>query len=309
MHAEALRLLRKPADAVAELKQSLEQHPEDVSSYEEMAKLAAESPDVVDKPAAFWLDEAIAKNPQSALAYVARAGFYLRTKLREKAWADLEQAQKCDLPDTETRSRLVGTLLGAKLLDQAREQLKAWQTQDPAAVGLWESWAYLAEKAKVPEEMYMVAEAGVKALAAQPWDFLPTAAKLLIRSGHVEEAKSYIAQMQQKDIAPAAVLYLNAFVASQEGRLRDAVGDWRKAVALGVNARQPLARALAGLGDVQSAIGELRILVTETPNDAGAHLDLAKFLAQTRDWPGAMSEAAERNSSPRTTPRRTGRRP
>ncbi len=165
MHAEALRLLRKPADAVAELKQSLEQHPEDVSSYEEMAKLAAESPDTVDKPAAFWLDEAIAKNPQSALAYVARAGFYLRTKLREKAWADLEQAQKCDLPDTETRSRLVGTLLGAKLLDQAREQLKAWQTQDPAAVGLWESWAYLAEKAKVPEEMYMVAEAGVKALA------------------------------------------------------------------------------------------------------------------------------------------------
>jgi tetratricopeptide (TPR) repeat protein len=177
MHADALRLLHKPQEAATELKEHLEKHPDDVQSYEMMGWLAKELaqsyPDIASKPADWWFDEAVVKNPRSALAYIARAGFYLRQKDRDKALADLEQAQKCDLPDTETRGRLVGGLIGAKLLDQAREQLKAWQAKDPTDLLLWRYWAELARQASglalrakdsalqasSVEEMHVVAEA------------------------------------------------------------------------------------------------------------------------------------------------------
>ena len=321
MYAEALCLLRKPKEAVAELTKILDQHPDDVQSYERMGLLANEYPDVVSKPAALWFDEAIAKNPQSALAYIARAEFHLRNSRGDDAQADLEQAQKCDLPDTETRGRLVGGLMDARLLDQAkdqpkaarfldqaREQLKAWQTKDPTEPVLWQCWTVLASRAnglalraKDPavlarsvEEMYTVAEAGLKALAAQPWDFMPGATELLILSDHIEEAKNCIAQMQQKDIAPQVTPYLEGLVADRQGRLRDAIAGWRKAIALGYRhpaVRRMLASALVRLGDTQSAIGELRILLTDVPGYLDAHLILAQLLVQTAEWQDALDQA------------------
>ena len=321
MYAEALHLLRKPKEAVAELTKILDQHPDDVRSYEKMGILANDYPDVVSKPAALWFDDAIAKNPRSALAYLARAEFYLRNSRGDDAQADLEQAQKCDLPDTETRGRLVGGLMNtrlldqtkeqpkaARLLDQAREQLKAWQAQAPAEPVLWQCWTVLASRAngmalraKDPavlarsvEEMYTVAQAGLKALAAQPWDFMPGATELLILSDHIEEARNCIAQMQQKDIAPQVTPYLEGLIADREGRLRDAITDWRKAIALGYRhpaVRRMLASALVRLGDTQSAIGELRILLTDVPGYLDAHVALAQLLVQTAEWQDALEQA------------------
>lgn len=320
-HAEALYLLRKPKEAVAELTKILDQHPDDVQSYERMGMLANDSPDVVSKPAAFWFDEAIAKNPQSALAYLARAEFRLRTNRGDDARADLEQAQKCDLPDTETRGRLVGGLMdtrfldqtreplqAAQLLDQAREQLKAWQAKDPTEPALWQCWTVLASRANglalrandpavlahSVEEMYTVAQAGLKTLAAQPWDFMPGATELLILSDHLDEARTCIAQMQQKDIAPQVTPYLEGLIADREGRLRDAVADWRKAIALGYRhpaVRRMLASALVRLGDTQSAIGELRILLTDAPGYLDGHMVLAQLLVQTAEWQDALEQA------------------
>ncbi|MCX5647396.1 MAG: tetratricopeptide repeat protein [Phycisphaerae bacterium] len=341
MHAEALRLLHKPKEAAAELKENLEKHPDDVQSYEMMGWLANELkenlekhpndvqsyevmgwlakvyPDIGSKQAVLWFDDAIAKNPRSALAYIARAGFHLWQKDRDKALADLEQAQKCDLPDTETRGRLVGGLIGAKLLDQAREQLKAWQAKDPTDLLLWQYWAELARQASglalrandpalqasTIEEMHTVAEAGLKALAAQPWDFMRMATELLVLSGHIEEAKDCIAQMRQKGVEPVTTPYLEGLVADREGRSRDAILDWRKAIALGygdptvrrllASARRLLASALAGLGDTQSAIGELRILLTDDTGNLDGHVALAQLLVQTSEWKEAQDQALE----------------
>lgn len=297
MRAEALALQRKPKEAIAELTTILEKHPEDVLSYERMGVLAEQNPDLIRQPAAAWYDEAVARNPQAALAYICRAAFHLQQSARaqaaadpaqaqterQRALADLEQAQKCDLPDTPTGLRLVAGFINVNALDKARAHLSALQAKDPKEVSLWRCRADLASRANTPEEMYTVAQDGLKALAAQPWDFMPVAAELLIRSNHVEEANECIARLRAKDIDPAAVAFLEGFLADKQGRLRDAVAAWRKAVTLGY--RQPtvrlrLAHALSRSGDIPSAIGQLRIWVADAPDSVEGHLALAQLLAQ-----------------------------
>lgn len=310
MLADALALQRKPKEAAAELTTILQKHPEDVLAYERMGVLAEQNPDTVSKPAATWYDDAVAASPQAALAYLARAGFFLRQKdryetlanpeqarkARDQAVADLEQAQKCDLSDTETRLRLVAGLKGANLLDKVREHLQALQAQDPTEVSLWRHWADLAVRTKSTDEMYTVAEAALKALAAQPWDFMPVAAELLIRSGHVEEANECISRLRKADVDPPATAFLEGLLADKEGRLRDAVASWRKAITLGY--RQPLVRlqlayALSRVGDIQSAISQLRILVADVPGNVEGRVALARLLAQTGNWPEVQDQALQ----------------
>ncbi|MCL5280970.1 MAG: tetratricopeptide repeat protein [Planctomycetes bacterium] len=322
MLADAYALQRKPKEAAAELTTILQKHPEDVLSYERMGALAEQNPDTVGKPAAAWYDEAVARNPQAALAYTVRAGFHLQQsnryqamanqeqarkerdqarihleqarKEREQALADLEQAQKHDCPDTETGLRLVAELVRANLLDRARERLQMLQAKDPTDLSLWRYRADLAVRGKSAEEMCTVAEAGLKALAAQPWDFMSAAAELLIRSGRVEEANECISRMRTKDVDPPTVALLEGLLADKQGRLRDAIAAWRKAVTLGY--RQPavrlqLAYALSRVGDIQAAIDQLRLLVVDAPNNVEGHLALAQLLAQTGNWPEAQEQA------------------
>ncbi len=296
MLADALWQQRKSNEAAAQLRTILEKHPEDVLSYERMGILAEQYPDATNRPAAAWFEEAVAQNPDSALAYLARAGFFLRRHESDKARADLEQAQKRDLSDTETRLRLVGALRSANALAPARVHLQALQAKDPTTPLLWQYWADLALRANVPDEMYTVAQAGLKALAAQPWDFMPVATELLIRSDHLEEAGGYLTQMRQRDIAPPAVAFLEGLMADKRGQLREAAASWRKAITLGY--RQPaahlmLASALTRLGDTQSAIGGLRALVTDAPGFVEGHLALAQLLVQVRDWPEVLDQARQ----------------
>jgi tetratricopeptide (TPR) repeat protein len=296
MLADALWQQRKANEAAAQLTTILTKHPDDILSYERMGALAEQYPHVVSQPAAAWFDDAVTRNPDAALAYIARADFLLRKNERDKALADLALAQQRDLSNTETRLRLVGTLRNANLLDQARTHLQALQAKDPKEPLLWQYWADVALRANVPEGMYTVAQAGLKALVAQPWDFMPVATELLIRSDHLEEAGDCIAKMRLKDIAPPATAFLEGLMADKRGQLREAVASWRKAIALGY--RQPtthmmLASALTRLGDTQSAIGELRALVTEAPNYVEGRLALAKLLAQIRDWPEVLAQARQ----------------
>jgi tetratricopeptide (TPR) repeat protein len=142
--------------------------------------------------------------------------------------------------------------------------------------------------------MHKVAEDGLKALAAQPWDFMPAAAELLIRSSHVEEANECISRMRQKDVDPPTVALLEGLLADKQGRLRDAIAGWRKAIMLGY--RQPLVRlqlayALSRSSDIQAAIDQLRILVADVPGSVEGHLVLAQLLAQTGNWPEVQEQA------------------
>ncbi len=123
-------------------------------------------------------------------------------------------------------------LIRANLLDKAREHLQTMHAKDPTDVSLWLHSADLAVRAKSTEEMYTVAETGLKTLAAQPWDFIPAATELLILSGHVEEANECISQMRKKDVDAPRAAFLEGLLADKQGRLRDAITSWRKAITL-----------------------------------------------------------------------------
>jgi tetratricopeptide (TPR) repeat protein len=298
--AGALMRQRKGAEAAAELTRIIAKDPTQVQAYELLKDLAVQRPADVNKPPAFWLEEAIARNPEAALAYVVRAHYRLQTNERTQALADLEQAEKLDLSDTDVRLRLARELLNAGALDKAREHLAALQAQKPDDQTLWSTYAELAFRSGSPEEMYTVAQTGLKNLAAQPWDFMPVAAELCIRSEHFEEAQDYLSQLRRKDILPATVAFLEGLLADKQGRLREAIASWQKAISLeetkrladrSATPRLLLSSALARSGDLQSAIGQLRVLVSEHPDHFEGHLMLTRFLVRLRDWPEAMDEA------------------
>jgi len=302
MLGDALWRLREFDKATAELKTVIAKYPNEVAAYEFMGYIAAARPEAAERPAAAWYDDAVAKNPQSALAYAARASYYLRQNAKDKAMTDLTQALACDLSDTSVRFRVIQELLNAGALDKTREQLQALQAIDKTDPRLWQFWAVLAMRTGSTDEMFTVAEEGLKA-TGEAWDFLPTATRLLIFSGRLEKVDGYLTRMREKDLDPANQAYLEGLLAEKQGRLRDAVADWQRSISLSTRAAESeeiyrrLASAFSRLGDTQSAINQLQIMLAKRPavpeqGDAApqseyvqGYLFLTQLFAQARNWP------------------------
>lgn len=287
----ALVRQRKFGEAKTELTDIIKAHPDDVFAYQAMGQLAEQRPEEANEPAAFWYDEAVGKNPDSALAYAVRATFHLRRNERSQALADLERAQECDLSDTDVHLSLVMGLIDAGQMEQAREHLEVLKTRVPTEQRVWQGWADLAFRSGSSEEMYQVAAAGLDALASQPWDFMPTAIELFIRSDHLDEAEDRLMQMRQQNMLPAVASFLEGLLAEKQGRLRDAIVAWQRGIGLGYKpprSRMLLASAFSQAGDNQSAIGQLRIVVSENPGYLEGYLALARLLARSRDWAGVL---------------------
>jgi len=300
--AMALARQSKPDEAVAELNSIVADEPNQVLAYEVLGQLAElKHGDFADTPA-HWYDEAVKNNPTVALAYMVRAGFYLRTGDSAKALAELDKAEKLDLTDTNVRLRLAAELLNARVPEKAEQHLIAVELnltearvrlhlaaeslnagepdkaqQHLIAVkeieltnqGLWNVWAQLAFRSNSKEKMLEVAENGLKSLAAVPWGFMPAAAELFTMGGDLDKATECIDKLNQKDIDPMMVATLRGLVAREKGDLRKAVEYWRQAMSLGNKSPKVqlgLARALSGLGDTQSALRELRTFVSQSPD-------------------------------------------
>lgn len=312
--AMALRGRGRWAEAATELTNLIEAHPEEVLAYEVMGELAKEHPADVNGPAAdHWFDEAVRQNPDSALAYVIRASFHLRTGDPNAALVDLKQARRLDLSDAQVRLRLVEALVNARLMDEARQELKVLQTEAPDELGLYRAWAVIAMMSDSADEMQTVAQAGLDALGEPRWDFLPAAAELFIRAGRDDKARECIAQMRAKGLRLGTVAYLEGRIAERNGRLDEAVTYWRRAIALNCDdylsyfylipspVRWVLASALERLGDPRSAIEHMRALVSDTSGSDNSrvqelHLQsrlyLAHLLAQTGDWSAVLDETS-----------------
>lgn len=302
----ALVQQRKFQEAGRVLTTLLQEHPDQIAAYEDMGRLAQIRPEDVNVPGAYWFDEAVKQNSDSALAYIIRGAFRRQMGDRSGAMADLEHAETLDLADTKVHLRLVGELIGAEAMDKAREHLKSLQAVAPKEQGLWQYWAEIAVRSGSAEEMQTVAEAGLKELATQPWDFMPVAVELLIRAGSYDQARDSIMQMKEKNVQPARGAFLEGLLAEQQGQLREAVDCWKQAIGLGYQSPQDghwgrklpfvravLASALLKLGDVQSAIGQLRTLVSQIPTYPGAYLLLARLEAQTGDWEAVLEHARQ----------------
>lgn len=309
LHGTALRGLRRWSEAASVLADLIADHPDEVLAYEEIGTLAEVRPADVNRPADYWFDEAVRQNPESALAYVIRAGFRQRSSDPNGALADLKQAETLDLSQSRVCLRLIAALVNAGAREDAKRHLKALQARAPDAQGIYQVWAVIALTSGSADEMKTVAEEGLKALAIQPWDFMPVAAELLIQAGEDEKADECLARMREKGILPSAVAYLEGRAAERQGRLQDAVNSWRRAISLNYNdflsrtygssppVRMALARALEQLGEVPSAIEQMRALVSEAlefgmlAQEARGRLYLAQLLARTGNWAGVLDEA------------------
>ena len=287
MLALALAGQREFKEAAEELKTIIKEHPEQILAYDTLGQLIEQRPeDFTDKPSQ-WFDQAVQNNPTSALAYIIRAGFYRRSQNLPKALDDLALAEKQDLSDPEVRLRLARELINSNCLEEAEVHLAALQKTSPDDENLWTTWADLALKSKSKEKMLKIAENGLKELSSQPWDFMPMATELFIRCGRLEDANDCISKMNEKDVSSSSVAFLRGLVAAEQGHLSDAVKYWRQSIESGnksVHVRLALSSALSRLGNTQSAIQQLRLLISENPSSFEGYLALAKLLAQTGNW-------------------------
>ncbi len=292
--AIALIHQRKFQNAAQELKNIIEKHPDQITAYETIGKLIEQRPEDFSQAPLSWFDEAVKNNPSSALAYIIRASFHLRSNDKDKALTDLEQAEKHDLSDPNARLRLAIEFINTNILDKAETHLVAVQNTDPANQVLWQTWVQLALKSKSKANMLKIAETGLKELSSQPWDFMPIAAELYILCDELDRASDCISKLQEKDIAPAKTAFLEGLVADRKGNSYEAAKCWYQTIQLGGKdnrIRLALAATLSRLGDKQSAIMQLRSLVSEQPNLFSGHINLARLLAETGNWAEVAEQA------------------
>ncbi len=302
---------RRFNDAAVVLTGLIKDHPEEVQAYEVMAQLAEARREDVNLPAVNWPDEAVKRNPTSALAYALRASFRLsRDRDPNAAKADLNKALTLDLSDTTVHLRVIRELLNARELDKAKANLDillAKLPKDelicPDVVELPKDlvvWQYLAEwalRSGSVAEMQKIARAGMDELKVKNVDFLPAAAELYIGAGQLQDAESCVARMREKGISPPDVAYLQGALYQKRGQPSKTVALWEEAITLGYRAagqlRMELAGVLAQMGDLQSAAEQMRILITENPTSVRPRLALITLLVQARDWPGVQEQCGQ----------------
>ncbi len=294
MLAIALINQRKFKEAANELESIIKDHPEQILAYDVLGQLIEQRPEDFSQAPRLWFDEAIKNNSSSALAYIIRGSFYLRTNDKVKALSDLEHAEKLDLSDPIIRLRLAREFINADILGKAEEYLALVQVDEPTSQPLWQTWAQLALKSQSKTKMLKIAETGLKELSSQPWDFMPAATELYIRCDELDRADDCISKLRQKDIAPATTAFLEGLVADKKVHGNEAVKCWYRAIQLGAESakvRLALAATLSRLGDKQSAIRQLRTLLSEQPNLFSARINLARLFAETGNWGEAVEQA------------------
>ncbi len=293
MLATALVRQRKFAEANSALKDIIAKDPGQILAYDMLARLSETRPEDFPAEPRRLYDEAIAKNPSSALAYIVRAAFYLRRN-DPNGLADLDQAEKLDLTDSQVRLSLAQTLVDANSPDRAEEHLAAVEAADPTNQNLWQTRARLALVTRSKAEMVQAAENGLKALASQPWDFMPLATELFIRGERFDLAEDCLSRLYQKDISPEIVAFLRGMLESEKGQIREALKYWQQAIELGYKSprvRLSVASQYSVLGDRQSVLRHLRALVTEYPNSVDGRVALARELLVAGDWVEASEHA------------------
>lgn len=292
--AMSLAAQRKFEPAAQELKNIVAEHPDQILAYESLGQLNKLRPEIFSVSPIHWLNEAVSNNPSSALAHIIRANFHFADNDRPAALADIEQAEKLDLEDSKVRLRLAKIFINMDLLDKAKKHLKLVQADNSTKLALWQTWIQLGLKSGSNEELLSVAEAGLQAMAAQPWDFMPIAAEVFIRNKNYERAQECIAQLNQKDMNPATIAFLEGLLAETKGDSYEAVKSWQRAIQLGNDSPQvqlTLASLLSRLGNAQSALQQLKTLIADNPDYIEGHLALARLSSQIGDWPKAAESA------------------
>jgi len=170
--AQAQIKLDKTAEAARTLDDTIRLHSDFVPAYEAMGMLAEQEPRDVNHPAYHWLDLAVAENPQSPAALLARAEYFLRqnqgSPLPEDFSAiesDLEQAKTMAPGQVKDNPRLEALRLllekpesaGAHLAAVRKEEEDNKEEDNPE---LWQYLAYAAIMRDMKEAEALVSDSG-----------------------------------------------------------------------------------------------------------------------------------------------------
>lgn len=285
---------RKNKQAKAQFLTVVKENPAEIEAYEMLGWLTEFDGDTGKTKTEYWFDKAVSNNPSSSAAYIARAAFHLRKQRKDDAIADLKKAEQFDLSDLRTHIALAEQFADADALQKALSHLSKIYAISPNNLKLWQTWAIVASKMVSKEEMLKVAKMGLKELEPHPWEFMPIAAEFFIRCGEFEQAQRCLDKLDQRDIEHTAVTALRGLLAKAKKQDQKAIDFWRQAKQMGSESENmgiSLADALEKCGDRQSAILQLRQMLSEHPNSFAVHFNLAKLLAQNQNLKQAMHHA------------------
>ncbi|MEN6383616.1 MAG: tetratricopeptide repeat protein, partial [Phycisphaerales bacterium] len=296
LYAISLFRQRKFQASADMLMQVINEHPTEIKAYATMAKLAKSDVEGKYETPEHWFNEYIKNNPSSANGYILRGAYFLDESKYTKAVEELNKAENFDLSDPNTRLELVWEYIKADMPEKAKEHLKIIEENFPAFLSLWQARAEIALYQDSKEEMKDIAENGMNALKKDPWDFMPIAAELIIRSGNIIKGNEYIEKMKMNELDSAAVKWLEGLIEQAKGREYEAIKKWNIAEKMGYDSEKTTAElfnAFLRAGDSESALMLLRRKTIEQPERYKWHFLLAELAFGQQLYSEALGHSAK----------------
>jgi len=278
--AAAMYEQRKFQQAAEIAREIIAECPNSLKAYAIMYKIARSTNDESYGKSRDWLNLCIKNNPDSANAYIMAASFYIDENKYDTAVKMLDKAETLDMPEPAARIELAWQLIRLDMNFRARRHLLVAEKINPNISALWKSWAQIAVREDSKAEMIRAAQSGLKALANDPWDFIPTAAELFIRADQIEQGVKYIDKMKYNEIDPPAVMWLQGLELSKKEKDYDALKKWHIAEKMGYDSDKitsEMVKALIRVGDNESALMLLRKKTIEQPEHYKWHFLLAQL--------------------------------
>lgn len=292
--AGALLGQRKFKEASGELLYIIEKYPDHIPAYELLGLFSNQRPDDFPESGDYWFQKAVDNNPDDAFAYIIRGSWYIKTNQTQLGLTDLEKALEMEIEKTDIKLRLAKEFVDAKKYDEAQKILDEVEAQEPDNIMLWQVRGVMAVSIGDKELMESVADEALNALDYMSWDYLGLAVELYISSEKYDKAQNSVERMAKQEGARNRVLFYRGLLQSKKGNNLEALKLWKEAVDIGYKtprARLLLADAYSRTGDMESAIQQLRALVSESPDNFSARLSLAQMLMHIGDMTGSSEQA------------------
>lgn len=297
-HAEIRQLLaacliqQKQYDkAIDQLNQVIKDDPTLVSAYDLLAQVIEQQSGNA-AGTELYLTQAIEKNPTSAVAYIQRANYRIRSGKPQEAAEDLTEAGKCDLDKTDVKILLAETWLKANHPEQTQAILQDVLSQEPANTSAWLLRARMVLAAGKSEQMVVIAEEGLKALGEDATDFLPIAAELFIQGQKTDRAKDCVDKLRQAQVNEVVLVYLEGVIAEKDKDWGHAARSFRKAYELGRKDEDTAIRtanALVQSGDILAASTIISAYLNTQSESFRGQLLAGDLMARQRQWTLAMT--------------------
>lgn len=295
--AVALLSQNQTEEAIGLLRQLSEEDPGDVETAAILAYQLAHRGEPLEHVEPL-LDAALAANPESLAARMARTRLYLLVGLPDRAAEELAEAETLDTDDAAVIVDFAHLLMEAGDIDRAQAQFDRAEEIAPNRLETYVARLRIAIDAR---DFRLGAEVADRALAAplgeQRVDLLPLAAELYARTGRPDDARRCIEGLRGAQGSADQILYLEGLAYLAENRQERGVAALQEAAER--NPRNPdphlaLGMLYAANEQPRRAIRALREYVRLDGRTATAVLvDLARLYADLDRMEDAASAASE----------------